>query len=290
MTLDSELFYGDRTIPHRPLLMGIVNVTPDSFSDGGRLPDAASAIDHALRLLDDGADIVDIGGESTRPPGRDYGIGSTEVNVEEELRRVIPVIEGLRRRRPDARISIDTMKSTVARRGIEAGAGIINDVSGGRFDPAILNVAAEYDTPYVLMHGHDPHDRRPATEYHYDDVVVEVAGFLRKQIAEARAAGVRQIVADVGIGFAKGKRENLELLRRHREFLSLGVPMLVGASRKSFIGSLLGGLPPDERLFGTLGAGAAAVMNGAAILRIHDVRETREFFTVFLAASGIDQK
>jgi len=292
MALLSDLFSDmpDRTTRRGPLLMGIVNVTPDSFSDGGRLPDAPSAIDHALRLLDDGADIVDIGGESTRPPGRDYGAGSAQVDSDEEMRRVLPVIEGIRRLRPEAVISIDTMKPIVARRAVDAGAGIINDVSAGSFDPEIRNVAADYDVPYILMHGHDPHDRRPAHEYRYDDIVTDVKEFLRERISRTRDAGVRNIVADVGIGFAKGKRENLELLRRHREFLTLGVPMLVGASRKSFIGSLLGGLPPDERLFGTLGANAAAVLNGASILRAHDIRAAREFFTVFLAVAGIDRR
>lgn len=263
-----------------PLLMGIINVTPDSFSDGGAFLQPKAAIDHSLRLLDEGADILDIGGESTRPPGADYGSGNQFVPAEEELQRVIPVIEGVMKLRPDAAISIDTMKPTVAAVAITAGATIINDVSAGQYDPAIWTIAANANLPYILMHGHNPHNQRPATDYYYSDVVTEVRAWLAERIMLARQAGVKTIVADCGIGFAKGFQENCELLRRHRELLVLEVPLLVGASRKSFIGRMLGGVPATERLFGTLAAHQMAVTNGASILRVHDVRPTREFFTV----------
>jgi dihydropteroate synthase len=269
-----------------PRIMGIVNVTPDSFSDGGLYLDAGRGARHAIQLLDEGADIIDIGGESTRPPGNDYGSGSAAISEEEELRRVLPVIERVKAERPDAVISIDTMKAGVARRAAAAGASIINDVSAGRHDESIWSVAAELNLPYILMHGHDPADRRSVDETAYDDVVAEVHEFLRERIALAARAGVRRIIADVGIGFAKGLRENVRLLREHDRFIDLGVPLLVGASRKSFIGRLLGGLPPDERLHGTLAAHAAAALGGATIIRAHDVRAAREFFTVFSALIG----
>ena len=265
----------------RPILRGIVNVTPDSFSDGGLHADPEAAAAHALRLLEEGADIVDIGGESTRPPGRSYGAGSLRVDAKEEVGRVVPVVELIRSARPDAVISVDTMKGEVARKALEAGADIINDVSAGRFDPVIRNVAAKFDVPYILMHGHDPADLRPADTFIYRDLIGEVYRFLQERIASARNAGVSRIIADVGIGFAKGGGENALLLRRHREFLDLGVPMLVGASRKAFIGALLGGAPPGARVNGTLAAHAIAAINGASILRVHDVRPAREFFDVF---------
>jgi dihydropteroate synthase len=205
------------------------------------------------------------------------------VPADEELARVIPVIEGLRAARPDALISIDTVKPTVAERAVEAGAAIINDVSAGSFDAAIWGVAARHGVPYILMHGHNPHNRARADAVSYDNLVEEVFAFLRERIDAARGAGVREVIADVGIGFSKGAADNITLLREHRRFLDLGVPLLVGASRKSFIGRLLGGAPPRERIIGTLAAHAVAALNGASILRVHDVREAREFFTVFEA-------
>jgi dihydropteroate synthase len=265
----------------RTLVMGIVNVTPDSFSDGGRYLAAEAATEHALRLIAEGADIVDIGGESTRPPGRDYGAGSAVVDAASEIARVIPVIEGIRAANATVPISIDTMKPEVARSAAEAGATIINDVSAGRFDEMIWQIAAAHDLPYILMHGHDPARIESVDAFHYDDVIADVRSFLASRIAAAREAGVRRIIADVGIGFAKGLGENVALLRGHRAFLALGVPLLVGASRKSFIGRLLGGAPPEARVTGSLAAHAVAVLNGASILRVHDVRETVEFLHVF---------
>jgi dihydropteroate synthase len=267
----------------RPLVMGIVNVTPDSFSDGGQFLDADRAIEHALRLVDDGADIIDVGGESTRPPGTAYGAGSGTVDEQEEIARVMPVITALRSARPSVSISIDTMKPAVAERAVDAGASIINDVSAGRYDERVWRVAADRAASYVLMHGHDPADRRAVDEYHYDNVVDDVHSFLAERIACARAAGVRTIVADVGIGFAKGAEASIRLIAEHRRFLDLGVPLLVGASRKAFIGRLLGGVPASERGAGTLAAHAVAALNGADIVRVHDVRAALQFFTVFAA-------
>lgn len=272
----------DALPPHRrPQIMGIVNVTPDSFADGGRFDTPAAAIEHAVRLADEGADIIDVGGESTRPPGTDYGEGASAVPTAEEIRRVVPVIAGLRALRPDVVISVDTMKPDVASAAADAGASIVNDVSAGRYDASIMNVAADRGLAYIVMHGHDPHHRTTIDEAQDGDIVAEVFAFLRERIAAAREAGVERIIADVGIGFAKGAARSEALLRRHDRFLDLGVPLLVGASRKAFIGRALGGLPASERLFGTLAAHAVAVANGASIVRVHDVRAAREFFTVF---------
>jgi dihydropteroate synthase len=277
----TELLATDRT-----LVMGVVNVTPDSFSDGGSYLEPSRAVAHALELADAGADIVDIGGESTRPPGATYGAGSERVSEREELERVLPVIEAVHRERPAVMISIDTMKPAVAERAIALGATIVNDVSAGRFDERIMSVAAAGGAAYVLMHGHDPHERRPVEEIRYDDVVADVLAFLRERIDRARSLGIAMVIADVGIGFAKGAADNMTLLHEHRAFLSLGVPLLVGASRKAFIGRLLGGAPPAERVYGTLAAHAVAALNGARIVRVHDVAATQQFFTVFDALTA----
>lgn len=269
-----------------PLIMGIVNVTPDSFSDGGRFLGSDAGIAHGLRLLSEGADILDIGGESTRPPGIDYGEGFQRVDANEERNRVLPVIRGILAERSDAVISIDTVKPDVAEAALEAGAAIVNDVSGGQYDERIWNVAARVGAPYILMHGHNPHEIMPRDTAGYADVVVDVIRFLRERIERAGEAGVQEIIADPGIGFAKGAEDSLRLLRELKAFRSLGVPLLVGASRKSCIGRALppdspGRTSPEERLFGTLGAHAAAFLNGADILRVHDVRPAVEFFSIF---------
>lgn len=266
--------------------MGVVNVTPDSFSDGGLYYSVPGAVAHALALLEHGADIIDIGGESTRPAGAAYGQGWEQVDQSEECRRVLPVIQGIMQARPDAVISVDTVKPGVASAALGAGARIINDVSAGQYDPAIQDVAAGHDVPYILMHGHNPRNRAPAESAVYDDVVQQVYDFLEEAIQEARGRGVRQIVADVGIGFAKGAQDNIRLLRGHSRFLALGVPLLAGVSRKAFIGGLLGGVPPDQRLYGTLAACAVAALNGATVLRVHDVAAMRQFLTVFQALYG----
>lgn len=259
----------------RTLVMAILNVTPDSFSDGGRFGDLDAALKQADQMIAEGADILDIGGESTRP-------GSARVPANEEISRVVPVIEAITKRF-DIPISIDTSKSDVAEAAVHNGAEIINDVSGLRFDPRIGEIAAKYSTGLVLMHLRGEfetmHSQPPA-----EDIQQEVTGGLRFSIGRALTAGVREenIALDIGIGFSKTMEQNLELLakldRLCKEFPQF--PMLVGTSRKSFIGKLLGGAPPEERLSGSLGSAVVAVINGAKIIRVHDVRETVEALKV----------
>ena len=261
--------------------MGILNVTPDSFSDGGAYRSVDDAIAWGVQMYDDGAHIVDVGGESTRPPGKDYGEGSAEVPVDEEIERTIPVIEGIRRERPEAWVSIDTMKPEVARRAVDAGATMINDVSGGRYDRTIWNIAIDADVPYVLMHGHDPGDRRPVEECAYDDVAADIYSWIWRQVVLARGIGLGQIVVDPGIGFAKGAVDSTRLVRELWRFVPIGLPVMVGISRKAFIGRILGGEGVSGRLHGSIGGAIAASLNGASILRLHDVRETVDALKTF---------
>ena len=267
---DAELPLG-----HRTLLMGVVNVTPDSFSDGGKHPTEGTAVAHGLALHRDGADLVDVGGESTRP-------GAAPVSAEEEARRVVPVI----RRLADAgaQVSVDTMKAEVAREALAAGARVVNDVSAGR-DPAMFPVVAEARAGLVLMHMQGE-PRTMQREPRYDDVVKEVAAFLVQRARAAEAAGVpREAIAlDPGIGFGKTLEHNLALLANLPELRRLGYPIRVGASRKQVIGALTreGEEPPSpqDRLEGTLGAHVAARERGADIIRCHDVRAHRRAFAV----------
>jgi dihydropteroate synthase len=248
-----------------PRIMGVVNVTPDSFSDGGRFLDAKSAIEHGLALERQGAAILDIGGESTRP-------GSEPVSVEEELARTIPVVEGLAKR-SKALISIDTTKSAVARAALDAGASIVNDVSAGRFDDAMLPLVAERGATYIAMHMQgEPRDMQK--EPHYGDVVADVLEFLRERGYQALRAGIARdkLWIDPGIGFGKQLAHNLELLRRLPELRSLGLPIVLGVSRKSFIAKIHPPASADrERLGGTAAALTIGVLGGAEILRVHDV-------------------
>lgn len=258
---------GDRT-----LIWGILNVTPDSFYDGGKDPSPEAAIERGVRLAEQGADIVDVGGESTRP-------GATPVSAEEEIRRTEPVVRGLAER--GVRVSIDTSKAQVARAAIRAGARIVNDVSA-LADPDMARLVAEKGVGLVLMHMKG----RPATMQEnpeYDDLMGEITGFLRERAMKAIETGVRpdSIFVDPGIGFGKTLEHNLEILRRLSEFHSLGFPLLVGPSRKRFIGAILDGRPVEDRLFGTLGAVAACVAGGAHAVRVHDVPETRDLLRVF---------
>ncbi len=247
----------------RTLVMGILNVTPDSFSDGGQHASVETALAHARRLLDEGADIIDVGGESTRP-------GADPVAAEEELRRVIPVIEGIRRF-SQVPISVDTTKAVVARAAVQAGAQVINDVSGLAADPEIATVAASTGAYVVIMHTLGP-PKTMQLQIRYSDVVADIITFLRRQIEVAVAAGIprERIIIDPGIGFGKTVGHNLEILRRLREFLVLEQPILMGTSRKSFIGRVLD-LPVDQRLEGTAATVALSIANGAAIVRVHDV-------------------
>jgi len=246
----------------RAHLMGIVNVTPDSFSDGGSYLAPERAVDHALRLEDEGADFIDIGGESTRP-------GAVPIPIEEELERVIPVVEKLRER-ISIPISIDTYKSTVAEAALRAGAVIVNDISGLRHDPSMASVIARYGASAVIMHMQGT-PREMQVNPTYEDVVKEVKKFLRLQVDRAVANGIAQVIVDPGIGFGKTVVHNLQLIRNLPEFSELGCPLLVGPSRKSFIGTLLD-LPVAERLEGTAAAVTACILRGASILRVHDVR------------------
>ena len=250
--------------------MGILNITPDSFSDGGVHFDHSKAMHAALQMESDGAAIVDVGGESTRP-------GAEAVGAQEEIERVVPVIEEIRRR-SDVAISVDTRKAAVARAAIDAGADIVNDVSALAHDREMAPLLAERGVPVILMHMRG----EPATmmqHAHYDDVVAEVRDELTQRIDAARAAGIRQIVVDPGIGFAKTGEHNLVLLARLAELHALG-PIAVGASRKAFIGNLTGRPAGPERMIGSLAAVAAAQRGGAAIVRVHDVRETLDFLRV----------
>ena len=252
-------------LDERTLVMGVVNVTPDSFSDGGRFFDAGTAIDHALRLEEDGADILDIGGESTRP-------GSDFITLDEELRRVMPVIEGIRGRTA-LPVSIDTTKAEVARRALQAGCDMVNEISAMRLDAEMLPLLVEKGVPFCLMHMQGmPKDMQ--VEPHYDDVIGEIAAFLRERAWEAIEAGAdpSNVMVDPGIGFGKTLEHNLEIVRRLKEFKSLGYVLVLGTSRKSFIGRILD-LPEDERVEGTAASVAVGILNGADVLRVHDVKE-----------------
>ncbi|MGH2785746.1 MAG: dihydropteroate synthase [Actinomycetota bacterium] len=257
-----------RVLPlsQRVHVMGIVNVTPDSFSDGGRFYDAGNAIDHGLRLADEGADILDVGGESTRP-------GADPVSADEESGRVVPVVEALAAK-SGIPVSVDTSKAVVARAALDAGAQIVNDVAAGRFDAGLLPLVAERHAAIVLMHMlGEP--RTMQKEPRYADVVGEIAAFLEERGEAATESGVgrERVVVDPGFGFGKTREHNLVLLQRLRELRCLGFPVLAGTSRKSFIGATLGDLPVGERLEGTAATVALAVMGGASLVRVHDVRE-----------------
>lgn len=255
-----------RLSTERPLLMGIVNVTPDSFSDGGRFWQPGPAIDHALRLLDEGADIVDIGGESTRP-------GARPVPAEEELARVLPVVEGVLRARPDAIVSVDTSKGYVARETLAAGAAVINDVRGGA-DPTLLRVAAQTGAGLILMHMRGTPTTMQALAT-YGNVVEEVLNELRARLKVALHAGAapEQVAIDPGIGFAKKFRHNWELLRHLDRFHELERPICVGLSRKGFLGEIVA-TEPAERDALTAGVMAGCWYRGYHIARVHDVRTT----------------
>ncbi len=264
-------------LKERPLLMGIVNVTPDSFFDGGRFEDTQSAVSHALRLVEEGADIVDIGAESTRP-------GSNPVSTEEESRRLIPVVTAVAKR-VSVPISVDTYKASVAKAAIDAGAVIVNDVTALRGDSEMVGVVAKSEAGLVLMHMQGtPQTMQQAP--HYEDVVEEVREFLAERIRFAVARGVmnNRIMLDPGIGFGKFLVHNLDLLAHLDKFKMLGFPLLVGLSRKAFIGQLLDH-PKQDRLWGTTAALALAVAQGANILRVHDVAVMRDVVKVASAIS-----
>jgi len=259
-------------LARRTLIMGILNVTPDSFSDGGRYQTPDQALARALAMAEEGADIIDIGGESSRP-------GADPVSEQEETRRVVGIIEEIRRR-IDTPLSIDTYKSGVAQRAVEAGAAMINDISALAFDPNMAPLAAALSVPVVLMHiKGTPRDMQK--DPHYTDLIGEVRDALARSIERAAAAGIdpERIIIDPGIGFGKTAGDNVTLIRRIRDFFELGRPVLIGASRKSFIGALTG-KSVNDRLWASIGAAAAAALLGAHIVRVHDVAETREALAV----------
>ena len=242
-------------------------MTPDSFSDGGRFLKIEDAVRCGIKMAEEGADIIDVGGESTRP-------GSDPLEIEEELSRVIPVIKALSKE-IDIPISIDTYKSEVAQKALEAGAEMINDISALRFDPKMKEVVAEYQVPVVLMHIKGTPKNMQENPY-YDDVIKEIIEYLKESIKMATDAGVQEgnIIIDPGIGFGKRLEDNLSILKNLKKFSILNCPILVGPSRKSFIGKILD-LPAEERLEGSLAALAIAIMNGANIVRVHDVKESK---------------
>lgn len=258
------------------LVMGILNVTPDSFSDGGDYSDQETAFARAEQMIAEGADIIDVGGESTRPKGKAYGKGAAPVSVDEEIERVVGVIQKLRSSNSEILISIDTQKSEVAKAAVAAGANIINDVSAGTTDTRMFVTARDHNVPLILMHGHGPFFKREnVEEYEYENVTRTVFNYLRMRMIEARNFGVREVLADVGIGFAKVYRENLQLMRDHEQFKALGVPLVIGVSRKATIGRILGeNIGPKDRTFGSLAAAMHCVGKGARIVRTHDVKPT----------------
>lgn len=260
-----------------PRLMGIVNVTPDSFSDGGLYLDPERAIAHGEELVDDGAEILDVGGESTRP-------GAEPVGVEEEMRRVVPVIEGLAD--AGAEISVDTSKAAVAAAALDAGAEIVNDVTALRGDPEMAGICAEQGATVILMHMLGA-PRTMQDDPRYGDVVDDVKAFLAERLQAAVAAGIdeERVWLDPGIGFGKTAAHNMELLRRLGELGGLGRPLVVGTSRKSFIGRV-DGSPADRRLGGTIASSVLAAAEGADVLRVHDVAEIRQALAVAAAILG----
>lgn len=256
-----------------PQVMGILNVTPDSFSDGGQFSGSDSAIAHGLDMIAAGADIIDIGAESTRP-------GADAVPPDEEWRRLSPVLQALRRE-ADVKISVDTCKAEVARKALENGADMINDISGLSADPEIATLAARYKVPLVLMHMKGTPETMQKNPQ-YSDLMAEILEFLSRQCRFAREKGVADLIVDPGIGFGKKPRDNYEILRRLRELTQLGVPLLLGTSRKSFIG-WLDDSPVDRRIGGSLASVLHGYRQGAKIFRVHDVAETRQALAVQLA-------
>ncbi len=276
---------GDRTA-----IMGILNVTPDSFSDGGMFyKKIDEAVYRVSQMLDEGADIIDIGGESTRP-------GSKPVPVEEELERVIPVIKAMRKELGNNfLISIDTYKSQVAKAALDEGADIVNDISGMSFDVKMADVIAQYDCPIIINHIKGRPESMQKGKIYYEDVIEEIIDFIDNQVKFGKKHGIRndRFIVDPGIGFGKEVEHNVEIIKRLDELKILGFPILVGISRKSFIGKILKNLLgyeemplPRDRLFGTLGATAIAVLKGAHIVRTHDVKQTKEFLTLIDTIRG----
>ena len=255
-------------------IMGILNVTPDSFSDGGKFNNIGSALKHAEEMLEDGANIIDIGGESTRP-------GAEEVSLEEEIKRTAPVVDAVRREFKDAVISIDTYKAEVAKQALEKGANIINDISGLHFDENMPSVVVKYDTPVVVMHIKGT-PKNMQKNPHYDDVTEELLEYFSERISTLKRQGIHKIIIDPGIGFGKRLEDNLQIIKHLRAFTVFNLPVLLGVSRKSFIGTVLD-KPVAKRLTGTLTSDIYGVMNGANIIRVHNVKEHKEMLKMLEA-------
>lgn len=267
----------------KPLIMGILNVTPDSFSDGGKYTQVESAIEQVRIMVEEGADIIDIGGESTRP-------GSKSVSSDEQILRVIPVIKAIRLKFPDELlISIDTTLAVVAKSALEAGANIINDISAGQGDKNILSVASQFDAPIILMHMQGT-PQNMQDNPHYDNVVTEVCDSLMCRVKEALSAGIKEqnILLDPGIGFGKRREDNINLLANLEHIVALGFPVLLGTSRKRFMGSLCAVSEPAELVTATAVTTAIGVMSGIPIFRVHDVKENRQAADVAWAIKQAD--
>jgi dihydropteroate synthase len=258
--------------------MGIINATPDSFYAGSRAGGGEELLRQAAKMIDEGADVLDIGGQSTRP-------GAAEVGEEEELKRVVGVIAGLHSHFPDTFLSVDTYYSRVAKEAVAAGASIVNDVSGGGIDPEMLPVVGQLGVPYVCTHSKGT--PQTMTSYaNYENVTTEVLDFLIRRVEDCKKAGIQDIIIDPGLGFAKGPRHNFELLRNLRVLEILQRPILLGISRKSMIYKTLG-IPVEEALNGTTVLNTLGLLNGALLLRVHDPREAREAISLLEAYSGI---
>ncbi len=260
-----------------PKVMGILNITPDSFHDGGQFLQVSEALNRVEKMLAEGADFIDIGGMSSRP-------GAEIIPEEEELKRVIPVLTRIVQQIPEAIISVDTIRAKVAREALEAGAHLINDISAGRFDNAIISTVAGFNVPYIIMHMDGlPANMQVAPEY--NDVVIDVYDFFIERIKTCRTAGIIDTIIDPGFGFGKTVEHNYSLLRNLSYFSNLQLPILAGVSRKSLICKALG-INPDKALNGTTAVNMLALINGAQILRVHDVKEAKEVVKLFEAYKG----
>ncbi len=284
-----EINCRDRTLrigpssPDGVVVMGILNVTPDSFADGGRYLRPENALRRVDEMVDQGATMVDVGGESSRPRGKTYGQGARPITAEEEIRRVVPIIERIADSFPELIISVDTYKPDVAEAALTAGAHIVNDITGGRYTEETAKVAARAGAALIVMHSVGTPGALPQETQH-DDVIATVRTSLQASLAVATAAGARDVIVDPGFGFGKSVGDNLRLIRELDKLADLQRPILIGISRKSTIGLVLAvdGQPADveKRLYGTLGATAVAVMNGASIVRTHDIRPTVDLLRV----------
>lgn len=275
----SELIVRDKIIDlSTPKIMGILNATPDSFSDGGEFNTIESALGRIGLMVSQGASIIDVGGESTRP-------GSDPVTEEEELGRVIPILEKAIPQFPDTCFSIDTTKYKVAEESLKLGTHLVNDISGLQKEPRFAGLCKQYGAGYILMHSQgNPKTMQESPSY--NDVVEDILSFFRQQLSRAKEAGLENVVLDPGIGFGKKQEHNLTILKRLSEFVDLGYPLLVGASRKSMIGRILGDRSADDRLTGTVAVHYHAMMQGAKIIRVHDVKEANDSILVYNALTS----